>query len=213
MNRLVYLYHISDINGNIRYVGITLNPQRRFGRHLRDRNTTHVSRWITKEIEIGNKPIFTVFQQVTEKTQNDAEVYWITYFKSIGCNLTNITKGGSATDRPPTTEETRTKLRKPKPLIHSQKLREYRKTDKAKAQLAIAVINNKNRIHTFEDRIANSRAQGCKPFSDITTGKIYEYGRQAATELGLHESAICGVLKGRRSHTKGHVFKYLDSQS
>jgi hypothetical protein len=46
----------------------------------------------------------------------------------------------------------------------------------------------------------------------METGTIYSSIKEAAFELGLHESLICGVLKGKNKHTKGLTFKYINNE-
>lgn len=62
--------------------------------------------------------------------------------------------------------------------------------------------------HSATQRIANSVAQGGRPFVD-QHGRRYETIKGAARELGLAANKICAVLKGKRSHTGGYRFAFI----
>lgn len=86
---------IDPRNQQLRYVGKSsvglLRPQKFHSAKCRSWEMTLTNIGLTKEIEI--------FEELEEgpgirDRLNDAETFWIGYFKMIGADLTNLTKGG-----------------------------------------------------------------------------------------------------------------------
>ena len=83
----------------LRYVGQTKGSAvRRFQHHLstarRRTNKSHVYNWINSLLTEGIRPDLLILEE--DCTELDYfEVFYIEYFKSIGCNLTNLSKGGN----------------------------------------------------------------------------------------------------------------------
>lgn len=93
------IYVLQDpVNGEIRYVGKTIQKiQKRMENHLSPcklQARTKKTSWIKSLKAKGMLPNPIKIQEVLVKDLNDAEIYWISYFKSIGCPLTNGTDGG-----------------------------------------------------------------------------------------------------------------------
>lgn len=94
-----YIYTLNDPDtGVVRYVGKSVNPSRRFIRHLSEAKTaavkTYKDNWILKLLKHNKKPT----QQIIEVCGNnwvDREKYWISYYREVmGDRLTNLTEGG-----------------------------------------------------------------------------------------------------------------------
>lgn len=83
-------------NGALRYVGQTRQPvHRRLKDHLKSNFRSRVRDWLRKLRSIGMKPVIQILESdVVESDVNDAEVFWIAYFKSTGAVLLNMTDGG-----------------------------------------------------------------------------------------------------------------------
>lgn len=91
-----YIYILQDpITLNVRYVGKSNNPKRRFDSHLwtKPKNTTHCYYWIKNLLNNNLKPIMTIIDE-TENDWEFLEKYWIEQFKQWGFKLTNLTDGG-----------------------------------------------------------------------------------------------------------------------
>lgn len=160
MERNVYIYGLIDpITNQIRYVGKSLNPKSRLRRHIADRNLydSYKDRWIRKLKENNIRPELIIIDEVLEKEWQFWESYYISYFKFIGCNLTNGTNGG---DQPPSTkgrkhrEESKKKMSqskkgKPIPWLNNNKKR----TEKHRKNLSKSLKGrvSPNRGKTFSD--------------------------------------------------------------
>ena len=94
------IYGLIDPRTNeLRYVGKTSRGlSERLRAHITRRNLhnkRHSSRWISGVILSGTKPeIFEIEKVPDGWCWKEAESFWIEYFKSIGCRLTNISGGG-----------------------------------------------------------------------------------------------------------------------
>lgn len=90
------IYVLIDPRDNeIRYVGKTNQKLRsRLLKHLRDKNRGHRHNWIAKLQRFGLQPRIEKLQEVPCGCSASAEIYWIAYFRSLGCNLVNDTDGG-----------------------------------------------------------------------------------------------------------------------
>lgn len=87
---------IDPISNEIRYVGKTNNIKQRLDNHknrCRDTNT-HKRHWINKLRLKGLYPELEVVDKVLVSEWHYWEKFWISYYKSIGCRLTNVTYGG-----------------------------------------------------------------------------------------------------------------------
>lgn len=102
-----YIYTLSHpITNEVRYVGKTINIKRRYKQHLYDKRGSHKSNWVQSIRKQNLKPILTILEECNDNWQN-REIYWISQFD----NLTNFLSGGQNSYRPPTSEETKEKIR------------------------------------------------------------------------------------------------------
>ena len=89
---MTIIYALVDpVSNECRYVGKSINIEDRFKNHCQARTKTYVNNWI-KSIRPFT-PNLIELEQVHEEC-SQAEQFWISYMKYIGCRLTNLTKGG-----------------------------------------------------------------------------------------------------------------------
>lgn len=92
------VYGIVDLcTSQLVYVGVTKHsPQDRLKKHLydaaRDRSQSRFHRWL-KNRQPEDVDVFEI-ELVVDGDWQEAETFWIAYFKSIGANLKNILSGG-----------------------------------------------------------------------------------------------------------------------
>jgi len=82
-------------DGQLRYVGMSSTGFVR----ANHKHSAHCGSWIKSLKNVELKPDVIVieefqFSEDVNKRLSDAEIFWIDYFKMIGSNLTNMTKGG-----------------------------------------------------------------------------------------------------------------------
>lgn len=94
------------------YVGVTVWPlQSRLNQHIseaRRSTATHKLRWLRKLAKENLTPPILLLCVTNEANWMEAEIYWISYFKGLGCPLTNSTEGGRGLLSP--SQETRLKI-------------------------------------------------------------------------------------------------------
>lgn len=85
-------------NDQIRYVGVTTQKlSQRLSQHInaaKNNEQRHVCKWIKSLLKIDLKPIIEQIDEVSDNNWEKWEIYYIAHYKEIGCNLTNIDKGG-----------------------------------------------------------------------------------------------------------------------
>jgi hypothetical protein len=85
------IYTLSDISGNIRYVGVTRKTLAwRLRKHITESKSmrTHKDKWISS---LAMPPVINLVEETLDRYR---ECYWIGYFTEIGCRLVNHTDGG-----------------------------------------------------------------------------------------------------------------------
>lgn len=114
---MIYIYGMLDPRTKeLRYVGKTAQSlEHRLRNHISRanlRSSRHSSRWIAGIIASGEVPdIFEIEILPDIADWQSAERFWIEYFKSIGCRLTNISTGGESRSGIPMTAEQKENLR------------------------------------------------------------------------------------------------------
>lgn len=88
---ITYIYSLKHpITNEVRYVGKTTSPNRRYKEHIYKLNKTdHKTNWIKSLLLDGLKPIMCIIEECIGEWE-DREKYWITQFN----NLTNLSDGG-----------------------------------------------------------------------------------------------------------------------
>lgn len=101
-----YIYTLSHpLTNEVRYVGKTTSPKRRYSEHIYKLNKTdHKTNWIKSLLKEGLKPVMNIIE-VCEDNFSEREKFWITQFP----NLTNLTDGGESFTM---SEKTKEKLRR-----------------------------------------------------------------------------------------------------
>lgn len=89
-----YIYTLEYPEGNVRYVGQSKNPKKRYFDHLRKtREGSKKIEWIQSLLSENKKPILNIIEEVDDQNY-DFEVFYISLFKSWGFDLVNMTSGG-----------------------------------------------------------------------------------------------------------------------
>ncbi len=95
--------------GYLRYVGKSNDPKKRFANHLCPIDKSHRTSWIKNLKTRGLRPEMFIIEEIDRSSWEEAERFWICYFKAIGCPLINATLGGDGVSG--VTEQTKEKLR------------------------------------------------------------------------------------------------------
>lgn len=93
-----FIYGLCDpLTQQLRYVGKANRPDVRRYQHIESRalvHKSHKNHWIKSLQAKGSRPEMFVIEEVSKDGWQEAEQFWIAYFKSIGADLTNSTLGG-----------------------------------------------------------------------------------------------------------------------
>ena len=104
--RPVFIYALKDPrDGNVRYVGRSFAPEKRYKAHLREGGDTHKARWIKQLMDLKSQPELEILECVAASDWSEAERRWMAKYD----NLTNSCSGGYGLLNP--TAETRLKMR------------------------------------------------------------------------------------------------------
>jgi group I intron endonuclease len=225
MDNNVYIYGLVEPKTNtLRYVGKTTDLDRRLRRHINERfnNNSYKDRWIRKLIDNNEKPEIVLIDFVNNNDWQYWEKFYISYYKFIGCKLTNGTKGG---DEPPSTkgrkhtEESKRKMSETKkgksiPWLNNGKERSVTHKKNLSKSLKGRVSPNKGK--KFDDNLK-------KKLSDASTTKkkvkqldlngnlikIWDSINLAQNTLQIrHISEVCRKVKNHKT-SGGFIWEYL----
>lgn len=105
----VFIYALCDPrDGGIRYVGKALSLKKRLHGHVTDTSKTHKTNWIGVLAGLGMSPVIEAVEITDEGGWAACERFWISYFRFLGFDLTNIESGGMGAHR--VSDSTRKKL-------------------------------------------------------------------------------------------------------
>lgn len=97
----------------IRYIGWTSRTlERRLYEHVHIVSHGRLKKeWVRQLLQCGLEPRIQVIQQVPAQSWAAAKIYWIGFFRKMGCPLTNMSNGGDGNLGCLVSEETRAKMR------------------------------------------------------------------------------------------------------
>jgi hypothetical protein len=84
---------IDPRNGQLRYIGKSENGLKR----AQDPHSPRCGNWLKQLKKLGLNVEIEILEELPNASHeilNEAEVFWIGYFKMVGVNLTNLTSGG-----------------------------------------------------------------------------------------------------------------------
>ena len=94
----VFIYCLKDTEGNVKYIGKTINMNRRLHNHIAAAKLDKVSRpvcvWIIGLLNQNVRPIIEVIEECDEDVWIEREAFWIKHYKSECPDLCNVTDGG-----------------------------------------------------------------------------------------------------------------------
>jgi len=204
-----YIYALIDPRTmDVRYVGKSNNPYRRYNRHLFESDATHKERWILSLRSDGFVPIMQIIEVCDKNVWQDRERDWIAFYRKIGCDLTNTTDGG---DHPSMkgkhhSEETKRKM------SDTQKRLGYKTPDNRGRHCSEETRKKisehhrmKGKHHSEEWKMRVSKVLKGRVHSEETRKKISEsnIGRVFSEE---HKRKLSEARKGKAPWSKGKKF-------
>lgn len=136
-NKNIYIYTLEDPTDSSQtiYVGYTINPEKRLKRHIEEATSNRPERsryrncWIRSLLNKGIMPNMIILEEVQDSDWQEAEMFYIAYFRSIGMKLCNDTDGGDGTLGHRHTDEAKEIMRQKKlgiPMQEEQKIKRMR---------------------------------------------------------------------------------------
>jgi hypothetical protein len=138
---MITIYALCNpVTGAVRYIGKTINPVKRYNKHLHQGNP-HMRNWIAKLKRMGQQPTFKIIETLEDNVSwEDRERYWIRHYQEKGCDLINCDSGGTGGKTP--TKETRERLR--------QSHLGYQHSEATKKKLRTIVSGRQHRPETIQ---------------------------------------------------------------
>lgn len=172
-SRQVYIYSLEYPKGNVRYIGKSTNPQKRYNSHIEDAVKSTNSKklaWIRSLLNIGVKPYLNIVDTVLEIEWEYWERYYIQGCLEMGYDLTNSTLGGDGLSNP--SVEIRNKISESlKAFYSTHKVWNYRLS-------GVSIGYPKGKTRSIEDAFANSK----RKIEQATKRKPWNYGKKLSKE-------------------------------
>jgi hypothetical protein len=190
-----FIYSLEYPEGNVRYIGKTIDPKRRLSGHLYPNVNEKGGRkgnWIKSLKKKGVRPIMNIIDIVSRENANFWEIHYISLFKSFGFDLTNNTFGGDGQSH--MTEETRKKISK-----KIRKLREHstvwNKGIKCSEELKLKFSLSRS----IRWEILQFDCQGNFIKEWLSSGQIKR-------ELNYDSSSVTATCRGKYASFNGFIF-------
>jgi len=194
-----YIYTLSDLDGNIKYVGKAVDLRKRYNGHLTDytRHFTRKTCWIVSLLKKDLVPVMDIIECCDLDNWIDREQYWIKHFQDSGMDLLNETEGGEGLNNP--SQEVRDKISK---------------ANKGK------VISQNQRDIMSKRMSGENHPQYGKPKSEDTRRQISETLKETNPRKDTpltqeHKHKISDALKGNKNavgniNTRGKTWEWSE---
>jgi len=194
---------IDPLTNQCRYVGKTINAKKRYRNHLkhakRRGRKTKVYAWISSLLKKDELPEILVIDTVEDWIY--WEKFYISYFKSIGCNLTNLDSGGQGNEGYKHTDQFK------RDVSERMKGNTYalgvKPSDETKKLISESMKGRKQTAST-KDKIGKSNAKSHQKKSKLTIDNVKDIKKSnlSRKELALKYDVtywvIVDILLGRR---------------
>lgn len=214
-----FIYGLVDPRTNeVRYIGWATNPKKRFREHILSRDKSRKVNWIKQLYNFQMKPELIIIESNVGHNYAEREIYWIAYYRSIGCDLTNMTNGGDGTLGLVHSDETKEKIRQKtignkrnQGRIHSDEARLNMSDAAKKRGMARSVLEKawaacRGRNIT-QDHIDSIKRATMKPVIRLDDGVTFESIGHAADAVGIDRSTIGKAIKNKK-RSAGYYWAY-----
>lgn len=183
----------------LRYVGQTVQELNvRLKHHIKPceiKKNNYKSQWIKGLIKSGLRPeIFLIEECYSIHDLNEAEIFYIEYFKFIGSRLVNLTPGGMGAP------------------VGNQNAKGHRHSEDSKRKISKSSSSRKNNLgkswsndHKRKIAVNNPRRKIIK--DDL--GNTYESIAEASRKLNIPSFGIRRILNGKGKSYKGRTFTII----
>lgn len=213
-NNLIYgLFH--PITGELRYIGQStrgLKQTKVYTRPYFANKKRYVASWIKSLNKQGLIPeIYIIEDNIKNKeTLNELEIFYISYFKMIGCNLTNLAEGGHGNSGYKMSDEAKIKISEATKKNKNLQLARKKYFDNNPHP---KWYNNPN-SETYKDHLRSMAIDANKKAIEKLSikvkdqyGTIYKSMAEAARILKLSHSEVCNNIQEKNKSVKGFKFQ------
>lgn len=201
-----YIYSLEFPEGNIRYIGKTLDPKRRYWQHLHFISSKKEIKtlWIKSLLEEGNKPIIKIIDEVSDDFFN-WEQFYILLYKSWGFDLLNRYAGGGKGGFCISSEIREDIIGKYKKFIEINKGHGGAFGKKSSEQ-------KKEKLRCYRQNLSEDQSLASKSVLKFSLKGEFEERYPSinlgAQSEGLRVNRIIPSLKGKYDQVKGHIWLY-----
>jgi hypothetical protein len=184
-------------------------PKKRYWGHIHaPRRQDYSSSWVYWLKTAGLRPRMCVIQQIPPNYGPSAERYWISYFRALGCPLTNLTEGGEGSSGHEVSIDTRIKIGAANRAVWARKGERDRRKPGASSIDALRVANIDRKGKTLPDETkAKLRAAWVErkkrpskprgPHTKVTKERLRQATLRQFEKPGARE-AVSRVHKGKQ---------------
>jgi group I intron endonuclease len=239
----IFIYGLVDVITNeLKYVGKSINPESRYRKHLQDsyKKISYKDNWIHSLLLRNAKPDLIIIDEVNHNNWIFWEKHYISYYKFIGCKLTNISEGGenppSAAGRKWTTEqlkrisesnkgkkrseETKKNIslaKKGKPIPHLNNGKERSQSHRKNLSLSLKGRTSPNKGKTFSNEYRKKLSDSSKSKKSVIQMtkndeiiKIWDSISEAQKELNIRHISDCCSNNNTYKSAGGYKWKYYE---
>lgn len=225
MGEFAYIYALEYPEGNIRYIGKTVNLRKRYHRHINDARkytSSHKLAWIRSILNHNDIPYVSIVDKVPLKDWQYWERYYIQYYREQGYNLVNTTDGGDGNQNP--SEEIRSKISEglkgistgyPKGKKRSETDRQAN-SERKKQYFATHSVWNKDKgalLEPEQNYVGRINLKTRHIYQCDLNGVVLKEWRSvsvACHSLGFRRGGIADCLHKGRDSAYGFIWKYVD---
>lgn len=217
-NYIKHLYTLTDPRGDIRYVGATTDVSSRVARHIVDsrdpkRNSIR-DVWVRELLTEGLRPILNIIDTANSETWQEKEMYYISLYRAMGCDLVNSTDGGVGGLNP---------------IAETRRKRSEAQTGELNHMYGKSPSEEHRRKNSEANRGENNHMYG-KHHSEESRRKIGYHKKKPIIQYSLDGSFVCvwdgaidaekglsttrqcitACCRGKRKSAGGYIWRYAD---
>lgn len=223
-NKYIIYGLVDPRDRQLRYIGKSSSGFKRPKQHgdpCRLKGRSHKENWIRQLHKERLEYEIVVIQKCNDNEDLDSlEPQWISYFKKMGCPLTNCQEGGPSCYEPKTLSHSQAISKALKGRTFGSetraKMSKVRAGKKASAETKakMSAVRKGKAPYNMTDstRKKLSKINGGRPFVD-ELGNVYNTLGEAAKSLDMGITSVFKVLHGEYESIRGHTFKYLESSN
>lgn len=203
----VTIYALRDPDTlDLRYIGKAVDPAKRLRQHLQlgqlNRYRSKKNSWLKGLAAQGRVPYLEIVDEVEAERANEAEIYWIDWYRSQGAPLTNGTDGGDG--GAVTDPDARARISAAH--LGAKRTAETRAQMSASAKLRCSTERERERLRSISNGTPPVMDGETNPMAKLSDKQVRELREQAAAgkrlralaaEYGITPASVTQLVTGR----------------